>query len=236
MIWLTGDIHGEHDVKKLSSNAFPEGKELTKSDYVICLGDFGFVWDHRGENKSETHWLDWLNDKPYTFLTILGNHENHDRIEKMPQIDRFGGKVIELRPSVFILLNGYVYTINGKKFFVMGGGLSIDKHMRIEHISWWRQEEPGFMDWARAEESLTNADWQVDVVLTHEVPNCIYEVFIDEDKDYYKAPYELPKNLEFIRTKLKYDSWWCGHHHIYRHFDKYRLTILYNQVAKCFYN
>lgn len=233
MIYLTGDIHGEHDIKKLSSDKFPEGKDLTKNDYVICLGDFGFVWDHRGENDSEKYWLNWLNNKPYTFLTILGNHENYDRIYKMPQIDKFGGKVIELRPSVFILLNGYIYTINGKTFFVMGGGLSIDKHHRIEGISWWKQEEPSYQDWARARESLESVNHKVDVVLTHEVPNAVYDIFIEEDPHYYKAPYELPKNLEVIRSEmnLQYDDWFCGHHHQYRHFDKLKLTILYNQIV-----
>jgi len=233
MVYLTGDIHGEHDVKKLASDKFPEGKDLTKKDYVICLGDFGFVWDHRGESATEAHWLNWLNNKPYTFLTILGNHENYDRIYAMPQKDMFGGKVIELRPSVFILLNGYIYNIDGKTFFVMGGGLSIDKHHRTEGISWWRQEEPSYQDWMRARESLDAANYKVDVVLTHDVPNVIYDIFVDEDKNYYKAPYELPKNLEVIRNemKLQYNDWFCGHHHQYRHFDKYKLTILYNQIV-----
>ena len=45
MIYVTGDIHADIDISKLSGKYFPEGKTLTKSDYVIICGDFGLVWD-----------------------------------------------------------------------------------------------------------------------------------------------------------------------------------------------
>lgn len=48
-IWVTGDIHG--NPSRLSTDIFPEQKEMTKEDYIILLGDFGLVWDYRGESK-----------------------------------------------------------------------------------------------------------------------------------------------------------------------------------------
>lgn len=33
-IYVTGDIHLNHDSAKLNSTFFPEGKNLTKNDYV----------------------------------------------------------------------------------------------------------------------------------------------------------------------------------------------------------
>ena len=44
MIFITGDTHGEIDIAKLNSKNFPQGNDLTKNDYVIILGDFGFIW------------------------------------------------------------------------------------------------------------------------------------------------------------------------------------------------
>lgn len=53
MIYATGDVHG--DVRRFSTDIFPEQREMTKNDYVIILGDFGLVWDWRGESKEEKH-------------------------------------------------------------------------------------------------------------------------------------------------------------------------------------
>ena len=79
-VWITGDIHG--DPTRFSTESFYEQKEMTKDDYCIVLGDFGLIWDHRGESKNEKWWLDWLESKPFTTLFIDGNHENHDRLDE----------------------------------------------------------------------------------------------------------------------------------------------------------
>ena len=75
-IRVTGDCHG--NFTRFSSENFPEGKELTKNDYIIILGDWGGIWSQT-ENKNENHWLKWLDEKPWTTLFIDGNHENYDR-------------------------------------------------------------------------------------------------------------------------------------------------------------
>ena len=61
MIFVTGDCHA--DFHKFNIDSFPEQKEMTKDDYVIICGDFGGVWDYRGENKNENN-TD-LFQKPY---------------------------------------------------------------------------------------------------------------------------------------------------------------------------
>lgn len=78
-VWVTGDIHG--DPRRFSSDIFPEQKEMTKDDIVIILGDFGLVWDYKGESKTEKYWLDWLDKKPFTTIIIDGNHDNFDRLD-----------------------------------------------------------------------------------------------------------------------------------------------------------
>ena len=51
-IFLTGDTHGRFE--RFSAEAFPLGKELTKNDYIIILGDWGGIWSQT-ENKNENH-------------------------------------------------------------------------------------------------------------------------------------------------------------------------------------
>lgn len=52
MVYLTGDTHGELD-------RFKDGelRRAGKGDFVVVLGDFGFVWDG---SKAEQKNLDWL--------------------------------------------------------------------------------------------------------------------------------------------------------------------------------
>ena len=63
-IYVTGDTHGADKfspfgvdgfVNRLNMESFPEQKFMTKDDYVVILGDFGGVWDYRGESKKEKH-------------------------------------------------------------------------------------------------------------------------------------------------------------------------------------
>lgn len=51
MIFITGDTHGEIDIRKFNSRKFPEQKNLSKSDFVIVAGDFGIPWDRTKEYK-----------------------------------------------------------------------------------------------------------------------------------------------------------------------------------------
>ena len=75
MIYVTGDIHGSHDISKLGSENESLFAAMTKSDYVIICGDFGLIWDNGYEDRK---WRDWLDRQNYTTLFVDGNHENFD--------------------------------------------------------------------------------------------------------------------------------------------------------------
>lgn len=85
-IFLTGDIHGSIDISTLNTKNFPQQKELSKHDILICLGDFGLIWDVNESKKEEQHWVDWLDSRNFTTIVVLGNHENYDRIEQLPEV------------------------------------------------------------------------------------------------------------------------------------------------------
>lgn len=50
-IFLTGDKHFPAEYKYLSFKHWPLGRELTRNDYVIILGDFGICWNNSKEEN-----------------------------------------------------------------------------------------------------------------------------------------------------------------------------------------
>ena len=45
-LFVTGDKHGEIEIRDLSLRRFPAGNALTKEDFVVILGDFGLLWSN----------------------------------------------------------------------------------------------------------------------------------------------------------------------------------------------
>ena len=202
MIYVTGDTHADIDIKKLSVKNFPMQKSLTKKDYLIVCGDFGLIWD--GSTR-EIWWKKWLAGKNFTTLWIDGNHENFDILRKFSLQDKFGGKVREIAPNIYHLERGQVLTIDGQRFFVMGGARSHDKEYRTEHISWWKDEMPSMEEMERGINALDNNGWSVDYVLTHCAPRSIQTMIADW---YENDP--LVSYLERIMVDLQFKRWYFG--------------------------
>lgn len=250
-IWVTGDIHG--NPARLSSAAFPEQKNMTREDVVEVLGDFGLVWDYKGESKSEKYWLDWLEEQPFTTVATLGNHENYDRIEKMPVEEHFGASVWVVRPHVFLLQSGYVYEINGKKIWNFNGASSHDisdgiidspdweniekiwekegkDAFRIKGVSWWPQEiETNEAVYDRGIESLKSAGYDIDFIWTHCAPAETARMlgFYEKDRlcDYLQTVDDVLKSLD------KNPQWFFGHYHINRNVA-YHKYLLFDQIIR----
>jgi hypothetical protein len=231
MFYFCGDIHGEMEIDKLNSKNFKDGKGLNKDDYLFILGDFGLIWDAK-QSPTEKYWIDWLNKKPWTTVVVLGNHENYSRIfsDEFPLVDFGGNKARKVSDSIFILNRGAVYNINGKSFFTMGGGESIDKERRSEFISWWREEMPSYPEYKRGLEELEKANNKVDYILTH---SCSAITFEKMGKIYnfsYKndSEDELRDYLDIVERKVKYKKWYFGHFHVDNKFDN--CYCLYNKI------
>lgn len=224
MIFVTGDTHIPLDIEKLSSKNFPQGKTLTKNDYLIICGDFGGIWFG---DKRDDYWLDWLENKKFTTLFVDGNHENFDALEKYEECSWNGGKVQFIRPSVIHLMRGYVYDIEGMTFFTMGGGLSIDKAYRREHISWWPQEIPTEEEIKRAWQNLAMHDNQVDYIITHDSPSSLANMldFVKVQKD------PLMPFLEEIKNTIGYRHWYFGHFHLDWRIDEYN-TLVFKKIIQ----
>lgn len=223
MIFVTGDTHGQADIAKLRNKEFKMHEDLTKNDYVIICGDFGGVWDN---SKTDFYWRKWYNDKKYTLLFVDGNHENFDLLNAFSVQEWKGGKVHQVEESVFHLMRGQVFTIDGQKIFTMGGGTSIDKEWRKEGISWWTQEILNPTEWKEGLINLKAHNWHVDYIITHTASHSIMQKRLMEVKECSK----LNSYLEWVQRNVSYKWWFFGHFHKDIVFREERCTCLYNKI------
>ena len=100
--------------------------------------------------------------------------------------------------------------------------LSIDRNLRIEGISWWKEEEFNYIEAETAYENLNKINWEVDYVLTHSAPFSI--------KDKLYAPSATERLLEDILRNIRFKRWYFGHYHKDMKLDNF--SILYNRVER----
>ena len=250
MIYCTGDTHG--DWTRFSDDIFPEQKEMSRDDFVIICGDFG-LWHDTDE---ERHWLNWLNDKPFTTLFVDGNHENYTRLNnEFKVVNFYGGKAHKIRDNIYHLMRGYVFNICDKKIFTFGGARSHDiddgildpedfettdefreefkrwdkanKFFRVNNISWWKEEMPSAEEMEFGLKTLAENDFNVDFIITHCCPQQISAVFSGGS---YKAD-ELTEYFDIIMKKTKFKKWFFGHYHDNRQIMS-EYVMLYEQIIR----
>ena len=227
-IYITGDTHGTIDYHKLTVSEWPAQKFLTKNDYLIICGDAGIRWND--EIEGEDRWLvNWYNSKPFTTLFIDGNHENHNALNNYPIEEWNGGKVHKLADSVYHLMRGQVFIIDGLKFFTMGGAKSTDRASRIPNISWWANEIPSFGEMEEGVNNLYDNDCKVDYVITHDCGTSLHDFLAT----YHMDSDSLTQYLDFIEFDmgLQFKHWYFGHHHLDKQIDD-KHTCLYDKVEQ----
>ena len=228
MIFITGDTHRKLDIKKLDEDNFSEQKHLCRDDYLIITGDFGGVWTG---DSSDDDILNYHENKNYTTLFVGGNHENYDALNLYPVEEWHGGKVHRIREHILHLMNAQIFEIEGSTFFVMGGATSVDRMFRVEHETWWAQEEPSEEEFQAAREVLNNAENRVDYIITHTIPEKVRKSIFKPMKDFVEYESNVEKYLDEVVDNVKYKKWYAGHIHIDRDVMKYRLRLLFNSIV-----
>jgi len=224
---MTGDMHGGLGIKKFLVNSFSKGRELTKNDFVIILGDFGVPWANDDYDKDL---INWLNYKPWTTLFVDGNHENFNILKEMPAEKMFGGTVGKLSDSIYHLRRGEIYTIEGNTFFTFGGASSIDKADRFEGISWWPEEIPSFAETSHGLDNLVKNNWEVDYILTHTCPQRIFDL-LGEEFFYKRENDPTRKFLDYVDENTRFKKWYFGHFHDEKLIEgKYRM--MYDEIEE----
>ncbi len=228
-IFVTGDIHASYDIAKLSESRF-DTTGLTKDDYVIICGDFGLVWTN---SASEQYWMRWLEARPFTTLFVDGNHEGFSLLNSLPETTWHGGNVHQVSTTVFHLQRGQMYDIDGFRIFTMGGAASseYDRKHRVLGKTWFTEEVPCEQEREAALETLDNADWKCDFVITHCAPTSAAQGIAEHTDRLEIHPMdEYTDWLQTIQDKLTYTHWFCGHYHIDAQIQD-KATALYNRIA-----
>ncbi len=220
-LFCCGDIHNPIDVSKLNMFNWPLQKELTKEDILIVLGDYGLIWD-KDWSKEELWWAKWYTNKKCTVCFVDGNHENFNRINKLEEVDFYGGKAgvaySDDNGTIYHLKRGEIFTFEDKKVLIIGGASSVDKHHRKENISWWPEEELSKEDEANAVNNLEEIDYKVDFILTHTCPTDIAQQLTNE---IVKTRGITSSFLDFVQKFTEFKGWHFGHYHVSRNIGKY---------------
>ena len=234
-IYITGDTHGGIDASKVYSKNFPNYKNCTKEDYLIVLGDWGYLYQYNPSDIETDDKFEHINNqnirnklilernkmnatftnRKFTTLVVYGNHDNYDRIKNFPIIDKFGGKVRKINESIFELMRGEVYNIDGFKFFVFGGARSIDRYTacRQEGINWWKEEECTYLEESIAIENLKANQNKVDFILSHTCDKSTLDKLSKMFNIYIENYDNQNLFLEEIKKTVDYSIHCFGHIH-----------------------
>ncbi|MDR2435074.1 MAG: metallophosphoesterase [Treponema sp.] len=238
-VLLSGDFHGnavgELSILTAKYLRSKYGVEKYKSITMhVILGDGGFLWP--GNDRYDAFNYRTLARRPFPVLSVIGNHEPMLGMT-LPEADiGIGGAVylVHKKPLVAYLKRGKVYQIDGFKFLVMGGALSIDREYRIPGRSWWKEEY-----WSARERAdlleLLETENEFDYVLSHTGPDSVnFGLFGGLFPGSQKFTDEVAELNETVDAKINCKGWFCGHWHqdrLYRDEAKQRFyQYLYRDV------
>ena len=199
MIYVTGDTHGI-----ASRFSDPRLKGLKQGDTLIVCGDFGFVY---AEDKQEEKALKWLSKRKYNVLFVDGAHDKVELLEKYELCDFAGSKVRRINERVYMLLRGNVYTIEDKKIFAFGSGLSESYNIISDIISSNAGSLPTIEETKNGIENLSSVDNQVDYIVTYDAPISA-KTYIGEANHNGLNTY-----FEEIYKLANFKCWYFGRYH-----------------------
>ena len=221
MVYITGDTHGD-----ISWFKNPKLKKLGEKDILIVCGDFGFLWDIN--NPKEQKNLEALKSKKYTICFVDGAHENFDILNSYTPYRWKGGNAHKIADNIFHLMRGEIFTLDGKTFFVMGGGESDDRDMREDGISWWEDEMPNGEEIKNAEDNLKTAEYKVNYILTYEAPAIAKDFMKLHTKEAARIT-PLNTYLQNLTKSVDYYHWYFGSLHTDKQISK-KMTAVFNQI------
>lgn len=219
MIYLASDIHGHIRLPWLQTqlNKIP----LTPQDSLILLGDAGIVWSETEHCEVK----EYYNALPCKTLFVDGNHENFSLLAKYPTCICFGGLAQKVSDKIFHLMRGEIYLIEGKKFFVFGGGFSKKKLTKTSPVFVWDEEMPNNTEYKHGLNMLKDIGNRVDFILSHVSPFAVTKAMGIEVCEEEKA---LNEYLGLISEETQFDNWYFGHYHKDFTYGKY--DCLYERI------
>lgn len=178
-VLLVGDTHGNEQFLRYAC----EAANQYGCDLLLQLGDWSYIWpeyddvsmtEHYGvPHRNRTKQLlspsiklgridKILTDNDMKMVFIDGNHE-HFKTWKEMGIFTDSRKAISVTPNCSYSPRGYCWEWDGVKFMSLGGAVSVDRAMRKEGVSYFKDEEITDSDVDRCLEAGS-----IDVLLSHD--------------------------------------------------------------------
>jgi hypothetical protein len=236
-ILLSADFHGNNSNKefyavseKWLKRKYPD--IYNKITYHIILGDGGFL----PSKERITGYYKSLSRRQFPILSVIGNHEPIPDMSDLKETDKNLGNTVymikEEYPYIAYLKCGKIYNIDGFKFLVLGGGLSIckdkqTKEIRCEQGNWSEQEEQDLF-------KLIETESNFDYVLSHTGPHRINKILFKEKIDSINEIDKVALMNDKIDKKIQCLGWWCGHWHENKEYQDEETGRLYYYLDKSF--
>lgn len=225
--FTTVAVGGNHENYDRIRLAYPHvnfkgGKAAKLRDHVYIL-DNGYIFNFG------------TNENPYTVFAF-GGARSHDVMDGILDPEQIAEKTESIEQRKKIYRNERRRLGRTQTF------------CRIRHVSWWPQEEPSEEERIRGMKALQNCDDRVDLILTHEVPQSLYEQPDVPKKEEWTKPYKtgplmyelddadgagLRQYLDMLMKRINYGCWIAGHYHVNKEYHiKSREMILYDQIVR----
>lgn len=197
-VYMYADSHGEFKTIKYKLN-------YRKDCIIIQLGDFGWFNDSQiSKIKDLNRFLKVRNIKMYV---IRGNHDNPIYFD--------GGNRFS---NIFFLEDYTVLNINNTNILCIGGAISVDRSVRKENISYWKDEVFVY------NEEKINSLKDIDIVCSHTcheisplMDNGVvtYYSFKDNElrKDLEQEKEDFSKFIKEVRNSNDIKAVYHGHFH-----------------------
>lgn len=155
---------------------------IPSENYVFQVGDFGY-----GFSENIKDYLDNIN-------IIRGNHDS---------------------PSIAQNHKNYlgdygIKKIGDYKILYVGGAESIDKNLRIEGVSWWRDEQLNYRQLENVIELAKNE--QPNIIVSHDVPFGIGQRLFENH--FQLRITRTSQALQILQNVCKPTIWVFGHYHM----------------------
>jgi hypothetical protein len=176
-MYLIGDIHGR----------FVEYFEVIKDlEESIQLGDFGLGFGNR--NFGDDYYKEEVKKYP-NHKFIRGNHDNPQVCNSMPNcLGDFG----------------YIEKLD---LFYVAGAYSIDRHIRIEGVDWWKEEELDYATFQKVVDLYEQV--KPSIVISHDCPMDVIPYMSGKP-----IRNSTSSNLNYLFYKHQPKKWYFGHHHL----------------------
>ena len=210
VLLATGDTHGDWN---RIYDFIDKHKLNEESTGIVILGDAGLFWQNNKKDAQEKI----AYHEAFNFFHIFfidGNHENF-KLLKQIEIDTATG-MGEISEHIHYLPRGFNWQpiVNNKQLNILccGGADSVDRHLRIEGLSWWSEEAISAEDIKKIDSSI-----QYDYVLTHCCPIDIfnqYKVFLTTlNLNENIIDHNSEIKLQELCNKIVFNKWLFGHYH-----------------------